>query len=86
MRLNDFIRELTALCKEELNPEIVDDYGSDALSINFEEGKVVITFQSTSWESVDDNDDALGAPVEIDSPILTIVSADADVPDGDDAA
>ena len=46
MKLNEFIRELTALCKEELNPEVVDEFDCSLIEVSFDEGKVILTFEA----------------------------------------
>lgn len=64
MKLNEFIRELTAFCKEELNPEVVDEFNCSLVEVSFDEGKVILTFEDD--EVIFENDDT-------STPALTIV-------------
>lgn len=86
MKLNDFVRELTALCKEELNPEIVDDFGSDAVSVDFEDGRIVLTFQRVEWEIEADLSISNDVSVIEDEPEVVTVTPFSIVPNEDDVA
>ncbi len=59
MKLNDFIRAITALCKEEQNPDIVDDYGLSVVGVDYVDGNIVLTFDDPKDEIVEPEEDTL---------------------------
>jgi hypothetical protein len=65
MKLNDFIAELNALQKTDLNPEVFVDIGSPVCGMEFIEGEVVILTESiepTEWEEEPEEVEPLKIP------------------------
>jgi hypothetical protein len=71
MKLNDFIRELTALCKEEANPEVTDLFGDPVRGVDYVDGDIILFF--TEEDDITPEDSIEPDEPEEDAPVLKIV-------------